>query len=663
MATPDPAPAPTASDPAPPAAPAPQAKSAPASDAPAATTAAAPNGGNGSDNPGKKIGICHALGNGGFISISPNANGDVSGHAGMSHQGGRDIIPPFDYNDHGVTGHFPGQNWDATGQAIFNNNCQTPVPVPTVSIDVQQCSTANGTVPLTVAVQLSSLGSGRSYVVVISKNGSPVSTQSFTASGTSTTLQMSVNGSGSYTATITDSASGKSGTKEFTVNPCPTPFGLPSISLTAAPCTVPGGELPESGSAMLTGLVVGDSYTVTVTRPSGGTWVQSFTATATSKTLAVPLTGAGSYTANVSDTTEETSAVPFTVVLAPCPDRPTIELSVSECPAPGSEGDDGIRAITVMLGDLQPGTGYTLSLSDSGGAVSTDSFVAGGASATRTLYVDTAESYTVELSLSGGPAITPADTASITVNECPKPLAFDLGIVKTASAPEGGVQVGDTIEYTLVVTNNGPGPASDLTVTDSLPAGLSYASAVTTASGWSLNGSGGSVSATFSGVFASGDSATLVFDVTVDSLGADVATLTNTACVAGEPGPIEEQPTPELASAFVTTKALASPAAVVVDSNPGNDCSSAATPVKPMPRTTPPTTTPPTTTSPTSTPPKTVTPAAHTPVSAVPTTESGLAVTGGDSNGAMFALDALLALSGLLAICWASALRRRSQER
>ncbi|PII98191.1 hypothetical protein BMH30_15665, partial [Leucobacter sp. OLES1] len=344
VTTPDPAPAPATPDPAPAVDPAPSAPPAPVTEpkapspsvpAPAVQSKAAPQTAssdtaaaqvdNGSDNPGKKIGICHALGNGGFISISPNANGDVSGHAGMSHQGGRDIIPPFDYNDHGVTGHFPGQNWDATGQAIFNNNCQTPVPVPAVAIDVQQCTTANGIVPLTVAVQLSSLGTGREYVVVISKNGSPVSTQSFTSNGTSATLQMSVNGSGSYTATITDSASGKSGTTEFTVNPCPTPFGLPSISLTAAPCTVPGGELPESGSATLTGLVVGDSYTVTVTRPSGGNWTQSFTATATSTSVSVPLTGAGSYTASLVDSTEETTAVPFTVQLAPCPDRPTIE--------------------------------------------------------------------------------------------------------------------------------------------------------------------------------------------------------------------------------------------------------------------------------------------------------------------------------------------------
>lgn len=662
--TPDPAPAPepSAAAPDPQPAPAPTQAARSAAAAPAVSApAAAPSAGNGSDNPGKKIGICHALGNGGFISISPNANGDVSGHAGMSHQGGRDIIPPFDYNDHGVTGHFPGQNWDANGQAIFNNNCQIPVPVPAVAIDVQQCTTANGSVPLTVAVQLSSLGAGREYVVVISKNGSTVSTQSFTSNGTSATLQMSVNGSGTYTAKITDSASGKSGTKEFTVNPCPTPFGLPSISLSAAPCTVPGGELPGSGSATLTGLVVGDSYTVTVTRPSGGPWSDTFTATATSKTLSVPLTGAGSYTASLVDTTHEASAVPFTVQLAPCPDRPTIQLSVSECPAPDSEENDGIRAITVTMGDLQAGTSYALNLSDSGGAISTDTFVAGGSSATRTLYVDTAESYTVELALAGGPAMTPADTATITVTECPKPEPFDLGIVKTASAPEGGVQVGDTIEYTLVVTNNGPAAASNVTVTDSLPAGLSFASTVSTASGWSLNGSGGSVSASFGGTFGSGDSATLVFDVTVDSLSSDSATLTNTACVAGDPAPTEEVPMPELAFASAPSTLLASPAAAAVDSNPGNDCSSATTPVKTTPRTTPPTTTPPTTTPPKATTPP-VTTAVHTTVVA-PTPESGLAVTGGDSNGALVALESLLALSGLLALCWASALRRRSQER
>ena len=83
---------------------------------------------NGNSNAGNKITICHATGSSTnpYVQNSPNANGVVSGH--YSHQDNRDIIPPFDYNSHGTTKHFPGQNWTASGQAIFNNGCKAITP-------------------------------------------------------------------------------------------------------------------------------------------------------------------------------------------------------------------------------------------------------------------------------------------------------------------------------------------------------------------------------------------------------------------------------------------------------------------------------------------------------------------------------------------------------
>jgi hypothetical protein len=86
---------------------------------------------NGNSNAGNKVTICHATGSktNPYVRISPNANGVVAGHA--AHQDGRDIIPSFQYNDHGSNKTFPGQNWNANGQAIYNNGCkpvaQTPV--------------------------------------------------------------------------------------------------------------------------------------------------------------------------------------------------------------------------------------------------------------------------------------------------------------------------------------------------------------------------------------------------------------------------------------------------------------------------------------------------------------------------------------------------------
>jgi len=86
--------------------------------APAAVMAAS------NSNAHDKVTICHATGSqtNPFVVITPNANGVVSGHE--AHQDSRDIIPPFDYNDHGSTKHFAGQNFDANGQAIFDNGCK-----------------------------------------------------------------------------------------------------------------------------------------------------------------------------------------------------------------------------------------------------------------------------------------------------------------------------------------------------------------------------------------------------------------------------------------------------------------------------------------------------------------------------------------------------------
>ncbi len=54
------------------------------------------------------------------------------------------------------------------------------------------------------------------------------------------------------------------------------------------------------------------------------------------------------------------------------------------------------------------------------------------------------------------------------------PLKVDLGLTKTADKTD--VHSGDTVTYTLTVTNHGPGAASNVEVTDQLPAGVTYQS-------------------------------------------------------------------------------------------------------------------------------------------------------------------------------------------
>src|SRR5208337_2071658 len=55
----------------------------------------------------------------------------------------------------------------------------------------------------------------------------------------------------------------------------------------------------------------------------------------------------------------------------------------------------------------------------------------------------------------------------------------DMAIVKTAT-PSPTVADGDTLTYSLAVTNNGPASATNVIVTDPLPSAVTYLSASTT---------------------------------------------------------------------------------------------------------------------------------------------------------------------------------------
>ncbi|MBI2836854.1 MAG: DUF11 domain-containing protein [Acidobacteria bacterium] len=114
-------------------------------------------------------------------------------------------------------------------------------------------------------------------------------------------------------------------------------------------------------------------------------------------------------------------------------------------------------------------------------------------------------------------------------SSAPNPGLADLSISELGSL--NPVSVGSTLTFSLTVTNNGPGIATGVTVSDLLPAGLMYASATSTQGTRSVNGN--SVTARI-GSMSSGSSAT----VTITATATGVGRVANTATVSGgEPDP------------------------------------------------------------------------------------------------------------------------------
>jgi len=105
------------------------------------------------------------------------------------------------------------------------------------------------------------------------------------------------------------------------------------------------------------------------------------------------------------------------------------------------------------------------------------------------------------------------DSATITVQSA------DLTVAKSVDDPTPNE--GDTIRYTIVVTNGGPHAATTVVLTDALPSGVSYNTSSTTQGPYNSSTGRWDV-----GSLSNGGSATLTIDATVD-LGTGGSTITN----------------------------------------------------------------------------------------------------------------------------------------
>jgi uncharacterized repeat protein (TIGR01451 family) len=209
------------------------------------------------------------------------------------------------------------------------------------------------------------------------------------------------------------------------------------------------------------------------------------------------LTKTAPFTATVGDTFTYTLEVvnlgPATAYTTTLTDA--LPAGVTFVSAVGCTETGGV--VTCALGDLSIGVTATVE-------------IAVTASAAGTL-TNTAE----VLSLAPDPTLSD-NTASATTEVSPlPPTDADLSLTKTAPVT---ATVGDTFTYTLTVVNLGPATAYTTTLTDTLPAGVTFVSAV------GCTETGGVVTCEL-GHLTSGATATVEIVVTVDLAGS----LTNTA--------------------------------------------------------------------------------------------------------------------------------------
>lgn len=303
-----------------------------------------------------KVTLCHATGHGkGWETISPNVHGAVAGHAGIDHQSGLDIIPPFTYEHGEETVSFPGQNWDAQGQEIWHKKCQQPPKdKPAMELVNPPCVAWGGQPPTTVAVTVSGIKSewGNYKLVVKSSNE---------------TKYVSVSGNGEYAAPLSGFGSYtvmlKAGdktfdTKNFTVKKCPHEPKKPTITVDVEQCVVPGGETPGTVLVSLDKLQKGSVYIVQIEYLGDKVSTQKVHADGHTAQLEMAVAGAGDfYTATVIQKGSKHSAsTEFQILPCPPPEL-TISGEGGQCVALGGEG-----TVIVRVGGMQPEQLYEVNL-------------------------------------------------------------------------------------------------------------------------------------------------------------------------------------------------------------------------------------------------------------------------------------------------------------
>jgi uncharacterized repeat protein (TIGR01451 family) len=222
------------------------------------------------------------------------------------------------------------------------------------------------------------------------------------------------------------------------------------------------------------------------------------------------------YTVNVANASGNADATGVTVTDS----LPAGTTFVSASPSQGN-CSQATGTVTCNLGTLTSGSGATVT-------IRVTPTQAGSVVNTATVHGDQNDPNTSNNSATATTTVIAASDLAVTKTDAPDPAA-----------------VGNPVTYTLTATNNGPSPATGVTVTDTLPAGVTFNSA--TPSQGSCSQAAGVVNCNL-GSLANHASATITIRVTPGQPG----TIVNGATVSGN----ENDPDPSNNSATATTQVV-----------------------------------------------------------------------------------------------------------
>jgi len=125
--------------------------------------------------------------------------------------------------------------------------------------------------------------------------------------------------------------------------------------------------------------------------------------------------------------------------------------------------------------------------------------------------------------------LTGTDTTGVTVNTAALTISKGVALASAPSVPVTSVNRGDTVHWSIVVTNNSQTPVTNGSLTDALPAGFTYVSATPSPTSAPAVGVNGTV--TWSGLSFPTSGLTQTQTFTIDAVATTAGSFTNTGTI------------------------------------------------------------------------------------------------------------------------------------